>query len=157
MIAFDLGHAHFKYRVAAVCIDQGYVLLQQFAGYSFWCLPGGRVEMMESAETTIRREMQEELGLEVQVERALWIAENFFEGHQERPYHELGWYFLISLPPGCALLEKQQVVQGVDGETQFALRWFPIDALQEVELYPPFLRQRLAALPITLEHIVEYE
>ncbi len=157
MIAFDIAHAHFKYRVAAVCIDQGHVLLQQFAGTAFWCLPGGRVEIMESAKATLRREMQEELGLEVQVERALWIVESFFARHQERPYHELGWYFLVTLPPGSALLEKEQEVQGMDGDTGFALRWFPLDGLQDVPLFPPFLRTRLAALPATLEHIVEEE
>jgi 8-oxo-dGTP pyrophosphatase MutT (NUDIX family) len=99
--------------------------------------------------------MQEELGLEVRVERALWIVENFWARPTQRPVHELGWYFLVTLPPGCKLLRKEDVVHGIDGETHFDLRWFPIDGLRAVELFPVFLRTGLAALPTTLEHVVE--
>jgi 8-oxo-dGTP diphosphatase len=40
-------------------------------GREFWVIPGGGIEPGESAEDCIRREMKEETGLEVRVERLL--------------------------------------------------------------------------------------
>jgi 8-oxo-dGTP pyrophosphatase MutT (NUDIX family) len=45
----------------------------------FWALPGGRAEMGEVAEHTIRREMREEMSTDVVVIRLLWLVENFFD------------------------------------------------------------------------------
>ena len=41
------------------------------SGRSYWLLPGGGLEPGESEEDCVRREMNEETGLEVQVERLL--------------------------------------------------------------------------------------
>lgn len=35
--------------------------------------------MLEPAEEALRREIQEELGEEIGVDRLVWVAENFFE------------------------------------------------------------------------------
>ncbi|PWK14352.1 NUDIX domain-containing protein [Tumebacillus permanentifrigoris] len=38
-------------------------------------LPGGRVDILEPSNVTIVREFAEELGVEVQVDRLLWVVE----------------------------------------------------------------------------------
>ncbi len=47
-------------------------------GDDYWAMPGGRAEIGETSARTIVREMQEELGCEVEVERLLWTVENFY-------------------------------------------------------------------------------
>ena len=51
----------------------GKILLQQRADNGFWGLPGGQVELGESVEQTAVREVYEETGLEVRVERLIGI------------------------------------------------------------------------------------
>ena len=51
----------------------GKILLQQRADNGFWGLPGGNVELGESVEQTVVREVYEETGLEVRVERLIGI------------------------------------------------------------------------------------
>src|SRR6266542_6494762 len=85
MLVFDRGEQRFCYRVAAVIIDRGRVLIQlveegpDTSETPFYCLPGGRVEHGETALEGIDREMREELEEDVRVERLLWFIENFFE------------------------------------------------------------------------------
>ena len=67
MISFDQGNNRFNYRVVGVVIHKNSVLLHQGEGDSFWIFPGGRAELGESAEQTLRREMKEELGIEVEI------------------------------------------------------------------------------------------
>src|SRR3990172_2296851 len=56
MIVFDNEGARFNYRVAAVMLHGQRVLLHRFETEEFWCLPGGRVEMLEPAAVSLRRE-----------------------------------------------------------------------------------------------------
>lgn len=78
MIRFDQGDHRFNFRAVGVAVYHDKVLLHQAEGDSFWSLPGGRVEFGEAAEQTLLREMREELDVEVEIVRLLWLVENFF-------------------------------------------------------------------------------
>lgn len=41
-------------------------------------LPGGRVEVLENSQSCMIREMKEELGFDVKLNRLFWITENYF-------------------------------------------------------------------------------
>lgn len=58
----------------------------------YYALPGGRVEMGEDTGSALRREMREELDLQVQVGRLLAVAELFY-GPSGGRTHELGFYY----------------------------------------------------------------
>ena len=153
-----LDHTRLHYRVAAVIVDGGQVLLHRAEIDDFWSLPGGHVELHEPAGDALRREMGEELGADVEVERLLWVVENFFEyaGHR---HHELGLYFLVRLPPGSRLRSRTRPFSGQEGGLHLTLRWFPCDArvLARLPVLPVFLQEGLVALPQTVQHVVNRE
>jgi 8-oxo-dGTP pyrophosphatase MutT (NUDIX family) len=153
MITFDLPGAHFSYRVAAVIVHDGHVLLNRVESDSFWFLPGGRCEAMEPSAVALVREMQEELGETVTIQRLLWVIENFFT-HEGRSYHELGLYYLVTLPPTSPLLDGSTVFRGYEQHIPLILRWFPLDETGRLPLYPVFLRTGLQNIPDRIEHIV---
>ncbi len=142
----------FNYRVAGVALDDGRVLLHRSEQDDFWALPGGRVELCELAEEALRREMQEELGIAVRVERLLWVTENFFVDRGIRN-HELGLYFLMVLPPDSHLLKALFPFHGMEGELHLIFDWFRLDVLDTLPLYPTFLRAGLRSIPAGVEHI----
>ncbi len=60
--------------VAAIIInDDGHVLLQRRSDNGLWGLPGGGVEIGESVSTAIVREVREETGLTVEIERLVGV------------------------------------------------------------------------------------
>ncbi len=71
-----------------VVVDDHILLIQHrehVGGRSFWLLPGGGQEADESEETCVVREMKEETGLDVKVERLLMTVPRHPEGqHRER-------------------------------------------------------------------------
>jgi len=155
MIRFDQGHRRFNYRVVGVAIHDGRVLVHRAEGEPFWTLPGGRAEHGETAEETLIREMREELGVAIEVERLLWTVENFFDYDRWR-YHEIALYFLMRLPPGSAPLAAESF-DGVDGDVTLRFAWRSLrrEALEALPLQPAFLPEALTNLPATPAHIVQ--
>ena len=91
----NAGHSRYQMRVAGLGFREGHVLVHRAVHEPFWTFPGGRAEIGETSDETLRREMIEELGVEVTVGRLLWTVENFFH-YERRDWHELG----LLLPDG---------------------------------------------------------
>src|SRR6266487_1923123 len=107
MITFRENGNRFTYRIAGIALHNGRMLFQRAddSPVQFWFLPGGRAELHETSIETLMREIQEELGVEVIIERLLYVVENFFE-YPHNPHHEIGFYFLISFPPDSYLYSQ---------------------------------------------------
>ena len=151
MIVFDKDGWRFNYRVAGILFEGGRVLVEREIKSGDCCLPGGRVEFGEPASEALVREMREELGVELKVERLVWAVDNFFQ-MEGRRYHELSFYFLVSLPEARALPQGESFAN--KGTPRTVLQWHPLDKLDEAPLYPTFLRSGLQALPTESVYMV---
>lgn len=156
MITFDKGNLRFTYRVAGVAIRDGKVLAQKPVEGGYCFLPGGRAELRETAGETLRREMQEELHIDVTVERLLWVVENFFE-HSGKTFHELGFYFLMIFPDDSPVINTSKTFSVQEGHHEYVFQWYALDDLNSVPLYPSFLQTALQSLPGGTEHIVQID
>src|SRR5438034_7150705 len=113
MITFKPGEIRFTYRVGGILIRNEHVLCQAASEEDSWFLPGGRAELGESASVSLLREMQEELGVAMKIERLLYVVENFFTDLNDC-WHELGLYFLVSDPTYSALYQSSVTITHAD-------------------------------------------
>lgn len=140
----------FNFRAVAVVIDEGFILLHKSNKDNFWSLPGGRVEFGEKTEEAVIRELREEVNIKGEIVRQLWYVEEFYKYNNEN-YHEIGAYYLVHIDN--KIKEKNVDYKGKDGEKILTYRWFKIDEIKNIELYPEFLKEKLFKLPKTLEKI----
>lgn len=153
MITFDEDSARFTVRIVGIALDRNRVLIHRTEDMNFWSLPGGRAELLEPSPETLRREMLEELDMDVTVERLVWIAENFFE-YDGMSSHELGFYYLMRLPIDSPLRDHTGSFYGHEGEMPIIFDWHSIADLENIVLYPTFLRTGLKSMPNATTHIV---
>jgi ADP-ribose pyrophosphatase YjhB (NUDIX family) len=153
MVSFACEGTRFHYCVDGVCIHQEHVLLCSAGQSDYWFTPGGRVELGETSQQALRREMQEELGEDVTVGRLLWIVENLFMIGAE-PTHEVALMYAVTLPPTSPLLHLAHERVTEDAGMTLTLRWFPLAKLGELDLRPTFLRTAFQQLPQQTTHVV---
>lgn len=153
MITFEEGKVRFNYRVVGIALNGNRVLIHRAEKDDFWSLPGGRVKLLETSKDTLKREMREELGVEIHVERLIWIVENFFE-YEDKSYHELALYFLMTFPHDSHLYGKSEPFVGGEEGIKLIFKWHQLDELEKISLYPAFLQKALKSIPEVTEHIV---
>ncbi len=155
-ISFKTEQGRFNYRTAGVLIQDGKLLVMQDENSPYYYVPGGRVSFGEATEAALQREIREELGIDVVVQRLLWVVESFFEENRTKElFHELAFYYLLTLAdPG--ILHRGASFSRREGD-QHTLRftWKELRELQNLYFYPLFLKQKILDLPIEVEHIVD--
>ena len=145
----------FRYRAAAIIIEDGYVLYAKNSTADYYYSIGGAVKTGETAEEAVKREVFEETGVHYEIERLAFIHENFFiESYHGVPmkWHELSFYFLMK-PRGTKKLNSNSY----SGKVREYMHWLPIDRLSEYYAYPEFFRDRLLCMKDEICHIVTHE
>src|SRR5437588_1161753 len=65
--------ARFRVAVSALIFDDGRILLAHRRDINWWNLPGGGMEVGETVDEALRREVREETGLVVEIERLVGV------------------------------------------------------------------------------------
>lgn len=153
-ISFKNEEGTFKYRVVGVLVDsEDRVLIQRVADNEFYCLPGGRVELGESSRQAVCRELEEELGFDVEVDRPLFNLENFFSRADGTKVHEIGTFFRVTSE--VAPKEDWELVENDKGVLKtLRYKWVKISDLDKVDLRPSFLKEKLLNMSENFEQII---
>lgn len=103
----------------------------------------------------MKREMREELDVEIEVVRLLWLVENFFI-LDAKNYHELSPYFLMRLPDSSPYLTQPGPFKCAEPGSNLTFQWFgnSADVLAALPVLPSFLQAELQRLPESIQHIV---
>ncbi len=153
---FNKGKKWFRYRAAAIIVEDNCVLLAGNETDDYFYSIGGAVYMGENAEEAVKREVFEETGVKYEIDRLAVIHENFFceKGGtlKNRDCHEIALYFIMK-PRGTKELNSNSFTQGV----RETMHWISIKDLDKYKAYPSFMKEYLQNEHCGIEHIVTDE
>lgn len=130
------GHL-FRMRSCGIIINDGKVLMVKNERDPYYYSVGGAIEFDEPVQDAVKREIREEVGLDLEIDRLLVVHENFFQGDNiNARWHELAFYFLMKYN-GETIPECKS--KGMHGEKE-SLHWIPIDEYSNYLAYPTFFK-----------------
>jgi 8-oxo-dGTP pyrophosphatase MutT (NUDIX family) len=117
--------------VYAIVVHEGKILLMKMRHTGKYHPPGGGIRVGERIKDALKRELQEETGIEVQVERFARFEELFFYYDPSgTAYHGLHFYYLCS-PKTLTLLDDAQVKDDAAAKP----RWVDVHGLQATDFH----------------------
>ena len=106
---------------------------------------GGAIQVNETTEDAVVREVKEELGVTSTAGPLAFVVENHFE-QAGIHYHNIEFHYLVDL------LEDAPLVMQEDTK-QLPCRWIALEDLHTVDLKPAFLKSALPEWDGKLRHI----
>ena len=147
----------FRYRAAAIIIEDGYALFASNQRDDYYYSIGGGVHMGETAEDAVIREVYEETGVHYEIDYLAVIHENFFNDNTGTlnglECHELSFYYMMK-PRGTRKLNSNSISAFGDKEL---MHWVPLEELDKAKAFPTFLKDYLSNEHTGVCHIVTDE
>ncbi|PXA92886.1 NUDIX hydrolase [Nostoc sp. 3335mG] len=154
VISFPLPLGRFNFRVAAIIIADGHVLICREDRDDYCMLPGGRVELGEDSLLSLAREISEEIALPAEIGPMIATSESFYRREGEH-FHELGFFYAVTLP-GQGPDGRSPWLERQDEGHDIQFHWVPLagTGLEEFNLLPAWLPALLRDLPAQHAHVV---
>ncbi len=152
---FSVGNQWFRYRAAAIIIENGEVLMTRNDIDDYYYSVGGGVHMGETAEQAVIREVYEETGVRYEVDHLAFINESFFYGDGSlagKECHVVELFFLMK-PRKSKEIYSNSTTQGV----KEYMCWIPVEKIGDYKAFPVFFKDRLLNIPEGIEHFVSDE
>ena len=148
-ISFKIDNNKFNYRVCAIIINDNKILALKDEVSPYYYLPGGRVQIGETAEQALLREIKEELEVNAKIIRPLWLNQSFFnEDVTKIDYHEICIYYLVDIS-NTKLLTLGDKFTIHENEHTHEFEWLEFSRLKNEYFYPLFLKEAIYNIPET--------
>ena len=145
----------FKVRVSAVLTFNNKILVNKYSENSY-CLPGGYIELGETSLDAIKREIKEELNLDIKVNRFMGIGENFFTNLKNEKTHGIDFYYKIGVKDISSInLNDYDYLENDHGcDILHHFRWLDIDKLENYNLLPNEIIKYIKEDNLDIFHII---
>lgn len=142
-------------RVGAIIIKNGKLLMVGNQRNDYLYSVGGRVKFGETAEQAVVREVFEETGVKMEIDRLGFVHENYFFGNEKlgskQLIYEIAFFFYMKVP--CDFVPKSDLF--TDGGSPEFLKWISLD--DERKIYPEFFKTELQKPVNGVRHFVSDE
>lgn len=135
-LTIDLDEGRLNCRAAAIIEHEGKVLLHKCSSESYYALVGGRVQICESSDNTVVREIKEELGKDIELTGYVATIENFFEA-KGKNYHEIMFVHkaeFIEEADKKIITDMKNIEGGQDSNVHY--EWIEKAKLEEFDIRP---------------------
>ena len=135
------GDGMLNIRVGAIIEKDGKILMVGNERVDFFYSVGGRIKLGETAEEAVVREVFEETGVRLEIDRLGFVQQNYFRGFtpadKGKLFYELAFYFYMKVPKDFAPTSDKFF----EGNNKERLQWISLD--EEVKMFPKFFKTHL--------------
>lgn len=133
-ITINVDEYKLNARAACIISHNNKILVHKNINSDHYALLGGRVKIGESSEETIKREVLEELGKEVEITGYIATIENFFEMKGFK-YHEYMFIYKAEFKEEKDKL-IEEILQNMEGKDYLKYKWLDLEHIEDYPLLP---------------------
>lgn len=150
-LSINLENYKLNIRAAGIIIHDNKILVHNNMKEGHYALIGGRVELGEDSETTLKRELVEEIGKPVEIIGNIGTIENFFEINDLK-YHEI---LFIHQAEFQNEEDKKitKTMKNLEGKDYLRYEWLDIDEIEKYPLLPKVMKEILKEKKIPIHKI----
>lgn len=140
-ITIDVNDYKLNVRAACVIKHNNKILVHKNINSNHYCLIGGRVKIGEDSETTIKREVEEEIGKQIEITGYIATIENFFEMKGSK-YHEIMFVHRIEFTDE----EDKKIeytMKNIEGKDYLQYEWIELSKIDQYPLLPEAVKEVL--------------
>lgn len=140
-LTIDVEDYKLNVRATVIIEHNGKILVHRNVNSNHYALMGGRVKFGEDSETTVKREVIEELGKKIEVIGYVTTIENFFEMKGSK-YHEI---LFVHKAEFVDEEDKkiEYTLKNIEGEDWLKYEWLDISKIDEYPLLPTSIKSVL--------------
>ena len=142
-------------RVGAIIMKDDKILMVGNERSDYLYSVGGRIKFGETAEEAIAREVLEETGVMMEIDRLGFVHENYFYGDAPsnlgKLIYEISFYFYMKVPSDFAPISESFT----EDNSKEHLKWVSLD--EDIKMYPEFFRTELINPTDTVKHFIKNE
>lgn len=128
-------------RAAAIITHNNKILMHKDVNSDYYALLGGRVELGEDSTQTIKREILEEMGKEIEIKGYAATIENFFEGDEYKT-HEIQFVYKAEFV-NEEDKELQKTIKNIEGKDYLQYEWLDLSRISEYPIKPQVVKEML--------------
>ena len=140
-LTIDVEDYKLNVRATVIIEHNGKILVHRNVNSNHYALMGGRVKIGEDSETTVKREVMEELGKKIEVIGYVTTIENFFEMKGSK-YHEIMFVHKIEFT-NEEDKKIEYIMKNVEGKDYLQYEWIDLDKIEEYPLLPKAIKDVL--------------
>lgn len=133
-ITIELEEYILNIRASVVIIHDDKVLVHRNINSNHYALVGGRVQLGEDSIETVKREIKEEMGKEIEIIGYISTIENFFTMNGKK-YHEIEFVHLAEFKEERDKL-IQDTIKNIEGKDYLQYEWIERKKIDQVPLMP---------------------
>lgn len=136
---FTKGNHWFRFRTGGIIIKDNKMLFVKSKIGNYFYIIGGAVQLGETTEKCIEREIFEEAGIKVKADHLAVVCENFFKGVGGAidgfDCHTMEFYYLMTIQEDCVDTNRKETDEGEE------LVWVPIEEIPDSDIKPSFMKE----------------
>lgn len=145
---------YFKFRASGLIIKNNKVLVVEMDNNGYYCLPGGYVEIGETTEEAVVRELKEEIGKDVRILGYLGMVENYFTTKSLRRMHEVSCYYLMELVEDVPTEDFSLIENDKGYIVKLDFKWIDISEIDNYIIKPSFLKDLVKQPYLEFKHLI---
>lgn len=145
------GNGVLNIRVGAIILNDNKIMMATNSNVDYLYSIGGRIKFGENAEEAVKREVREELGVELEVDKLGIVHENYFFSSiygMKRLVYEISFYFYMKNNGSCKL-----DINRINNEEEKKESFVWVDSGMKRKMHPDFLFEYLDASQKEVIHI----